>query len=127
MNSKVRYLPLAEEPFVQGEAIQMLQEALGAETSRDVVELAVFEVSDRLCRLELAFYEGDLIEMRKIAQGLVGISSQIGLQSFSNTARNLADEIERSNFVNVAAITGRLLRLGERSLFCAVELADYPG
>lgn len=127
MTSKVFSLPLKEAPTVQGDAIQVLQQSLGKESSRDVVERAVYEISDRLCRLELALYQGELETVAKLAAGLVGMSTQIGLPVFAEVARCLALAIQERNLVDAAALSGRLLRLGESSLFCVVEMAGRSG
>jgi len=127
MTNNVIPLALSEAPLVHCDAITILQASLGAETSRDVVERAVFEISDRLCRLELALHAGETKTVGKIAGSLICMSTQIGLLVFAEVARGLAEAVYSENTVTAAALAERLLRLGEASLFCAVELADQSG
>ncbi len=127
MKNNIVPLNLDEDPLVHQDAIRVLQESLGVESSRDVVERAVFEISDRLCRLELAYYEGKLDEVGKLAGSLVSMSTQIGLLVFASVANGLSVSIRNDNRVAASALAARLLRLGESSLFCAVELSDRSG
>lgn len=112
---------------MHSDAIETLRASLGVESSRDVVERAVFEISDRLCRLELALHTQEMEKVGKISASLVCISTQIGLLVFAEVARALAETACRGSPTTAAALAGRLLRLGEASLFCAVELADCSG
>ncbi len=127
MQNNVISLALNEAPLVRCDAIRVLQDSLGVETSRDVVERAVFEISDRLCRLELALFDSNHKEVEKLSSSLVGMSTQIGLVVFADVAAGLALSIRAEDFIASAALATRLLRLGETSLFCAVELADLSG
>jgi hypothetical protein len=124
--SNVQYLNIDEQPVVEKTAIVGLQSALGLESSRDVVERAAFEVSDRLSRLEFALMNGDLEKTSKIASGLGAISQQIGLCQFAAIADDLVGAIHDKDFVAIAAISNRLLRQGERALYDAINLQDEP-
>ena len=127
MKDRIIGLPLNEAPTVHCDAIKILQASLGREPGRDVVERAVYEISDRLCRLELAYHSDDMETVGKISASLVCISTQIGLLVFADVALGLAAAIGAREQVTAAALAARLLRLGESTLFCAVELADRSG
>jgi len=127
MTNNVIPLPVSEAPLVHTDAIDTLQASLGVEPGRDVVERAVFAISDRLCRLELALHDDDMETVAKTAAGLVCMSTQIGLLVFAEVASGLAHVIGKQDKVAAAALAWRLLRVGEASLFCAVELADRSG
>jgi len=127
MTTNVIPLGFSEAPLVHCDAIETLQASLGQEPGRDVVERAVFEISDRLCKLELAFHAGDMEVVGRVSASLVCMSTQIGLLVFADVARGLAIAIGENQPVTAAALAWRLLRLGETSLFCAVELADRSG
>ncbi len=127
MTDNIITLPVKEAPLVQTDAIATLQASLGVESGRDVVERAVFEISDRLCRLELALHDEDWKTVGKTAAGLVCMSTQIGLLVFAEVASALANTIANQDDVAATALAWRLLRVGEASLFCAVEQADRSG
>ena len=127
MTDNVVLLTLKEAPLVQQDAITILQESLGVESGREVIERAVFEISDRLCRLELALCDSELEVVDKLSASMVAMSSQIGLVVFAQVAQGLSHVIQENDYVAAAALSGRLLRLGESSLFCAVELANLSG
>ena len=122
--NNVQFLNINEPSVVEPTAIVSLQNALGVESSRDVVERAAFEVSDRLSRLEYTLMSGDLQGTAKIAAGLVSISQQIGLSRFAKVADDLVGAIKNNDFVAVAAISNRLLRQGEAALFDAINFPD---
>ena len=126
MINNVRTLRIQEPPTIKVDTINGLKHALGLQPSREVVERAAYEVSERLNRLEMALFEGDLTHTAKLASGLIGISRQIGLKNFANVAGHLVNAIENNDFVAIAAISRRLLRLGEAALFQAVGAAEDP-
>jgi len=55
----VRILNISEPSSVQINTIINLQSSLGVESSRDIVERAALEVSDRLARLDISLREGE--------------------------------------------------------------------
>lgn len=122
----VQYLKINEPSVVEATAIVSLQTALGHESSRDVVERAAFEVSDRLSRMEYALMSGDLTSTSKIASGLVSMSQQIGLSKVAQVANDLVSAIKHDDFVAVAAISNRLLRQGENALYEAINFPEDP-
>jgi len=125
----VQYLTINEPSVVEINAIASIQNSLGPDSGRDVVERAAFEVSDRLSRMEYALMNGDLDKTSKIASGLVSISQQIGLTKFAEVASDLISAVDSNDFVAIAAISNRLLRQGERALYDTINLPDdepYP-
>lgn len=124
VRTNVQFLNISEPSVVEATAIVNLQSSLGIESSRDVVERAAFEVSDRLSRLEYALMKGDLQGTAKIAAGLVSISQQIGLSRFAQVADDLVGAIKGNDYVAVAAVSNRLLRQGETALFDAINFPE---
>lgn len=127
MTKNIAPLAYKDVPRIQFEAMVLLQENLGPQTSRDVIERAVFEVSDRLCKLELALYDRDFDQVQTLAVGLIAISAQIGLAEFSDVASDLVFCIDCQEMTATHAVAARLLRLGESSMFQAVQFAEMTG
>ncbi len=122
----VRILNISEPSSVQINTIINLQSSLGVESSRDIVERAALEVSDRLARLDISLREGDLQTTSKIASSLVSISQQIGLEKFAGVAKDLVDAVGNNDYVAIAAISNRLKRQGETALYDAINFQDDP-
>lgn len=118
---KISTLRLREKPVLETTALNTLKTTLGQGQSRDIVERAACEVSDRLSRLDSALSNGDLARAAKIAGGLIGISEQIGLRSFAVVARDLVGAIHANDYVAIAAISRRLIRQGDANLFHAID------
>ncbi len=127
MTARIAPLAYRDMPNIQYEAMLILRENLGSEASRDVIERAVFEVSDRLCKLELALYDRDFDTVQTLAVGLIAISCQIGLVEFADVASDLVFCIDCKEMTATHAVAARLLRLGESSIFQAVQFADIAG
>lgn len=115
------------DPVVQTDALQSLQASLGTAQSRDVIERAAYELSDRLWLLEKAMHEKEWDEARRISSGLVAVSMQIGLTEFSSVAMDLAACIQQGDATAIHAVASRLIRVGEQSLFMAVEFTEITG
>lgn len=127
MNSIVVPLRYTDAPAVQTEALYSLQASLGPDESRDVIERAVFELSDRLWLLQKALHDGEMDEVQRIARSLVAVSAQMGLTEFSLVASDLASCIKRSDNVSIGAVAARVMRVGESSLFMAVQFPQNTG
>lgn len=120
-------LPLREAPAISVDVLDTLRRSLGHDSSKQVVERAVFEISDRLVTLEQSLYAGDLEKAAKLSSGLSKLSSQIGLNVFADAADGLAQSIQNQDAVAAAALAGRLLRLGQSSLYHLVEVVGQSG
>jgi hypothetical protein len=115
------------EPRIQYEAMELLLQNLGPKVSRDVIERAVCEIDGRLGTLQEALFEGELGPVRTIALRLTAISRQIGLVGFSDVATDLVRCIDRCDITATYAVAERLIRLGESSMFQAVQFAGMSG
>jgi len=127
MRNLVVPLRHTDVPALQTDALYSLQAALGEDQSRDVIERAAYELSDRLWMLEKAMHDTDLDEVKRIAKGLIAISAQIGLTEFSLVASDLTDCIDRGDQVAIASVGARLVRVGEKSLYMAVSFPEVTG
>jgi hypothetical protein len=127
MDSTIVSLRHTEAPAVQTEALYSLQASLGPDESRDVIERAVFELSDRLWLMQKALHDNEMDEVQRIARSLVAISAQMGLTEFSLVASDLATCIARSDIASINAVAARLIRVGESSLFVAVQFPQNMG
>ncbi len=127
MDSMVIALKHADVAVVQTEAMESLCTSVGEEESRDIIERAAVELSDRLWLLEKALHDHEMDEVKRISRSLVAISAQIGLSEFSQVADDLVNCIARNDAVAVAAVAARLVRVGERSLFVAVQFPEITG
>ena len=126
MRQNIRSLRLSEQAFVQREAIDILKTSLGAGPSRDVIERAAFEVSDRLVTLEEALLAGDLDAVAQMAARLSSIADNIGMAQFAMVARDLQACVAAQDYNAIAAVSRRLQRVGEASVFTVVDMADAP-
>lgn len=127
MNTRIVPLRHVEAPAMQTDALLSLQASLGVDESRDVIERAVFELSDRLWLLEQALHETQMPEVDRLSRSLIAISAQIGLSEFSLVASDLSNCIQRGDKIAIGAVAARLVRVGERSLFLAVQFPEITG
>ncbi len=84
----------------------------------------VFHLTDRLGMLRVALGEGRDADAQAIAARLAGLSEQVGLADFARVARDLDACLARGDRIATGAVSARLLRLGEESLFSVILYAD---
>jgi len=119
--------PAIEAPL-DIEALNSLRATVGENAFDEVFEDAVFEVTERLARLEALAADGDIVGVGRLAHDLIAVASQIGLVGVSDVATRLSICCEEGNFTAMRAVSGRLLRVGEDSLVRAAELSvDISG
>jgi hypothetical protein len=112
-----------EAPQLNYTEIQTLFSELGTKQGLQVFERVLYEISDRLCQLELAIFEGDMQIAKRISNSLRTLCPQIGLDCLACIATEIIDVISRENFGVVPAIGHRMICLGEACLF---QLAELP-
>ena len=127
MTAEIETLTWRPRPRIRFEALELLHQTLGYKAGNEVIERVVYEVSERMCKLQQALYDGDLDRVAAIAARLDAISRQIGLLDFADVARDLQGCIARSDVTASFAVATRLIRLGESSMFQAVQFADMTG
>ena len=116
----IAQLRLTETVQIHPDSVKTLQKQLGFEGSQELIERAVFEISERLVVMERALDVWDFDRVRKIASGLVRISEQIGLALFSRIAADVVLCVDRKDSVAAVAVTRRLLRVSDASLYAAI-------
>jgi hypothetical protein len=112
-----------EMPKLNYPEIEILLGALGKEQGLRVFERVMFEISDKLCQLEMAIYEEDLKTAERCARSLRTLSPQVGLQDLAHIANDMIEAILQNNSNALPAICHRMVCLGEASLF---QLAELP-
>lgn len=112
-----------ETPKLNYREIEILLSELGIGQGLRVFERVLFEISDKLCQLELAVHDGDLQAAKRTANSLKLLSPQVGLDSLTEIAWQLIDALEHNNLEILPAICHRMICLGEASLF---QLAELP-
>jgi hypothetical protein len=112
-----------EVPKLNFSEIEILLCAMGVEQGVRVFERVMFEISDKLCQLELAVHEGDLQTAKRCAKTLRTLSPQIGLESLAYVACDIIGAIDCNNPTVLPVICNRMVCLGEASLF---QLSELP-
>jgi hypothetical protein len=105
-------------------AIALLRRSLGDQRTREIVEEAVFHLSDRLGLLREALDAGDAAAARALAERIAALATQVGLASFARVARDLAGCLGRGDAAATAAVAARLARQAEESLYGVIHYAD---
>jgi hypothetical protein len=124
MGAELYQFAAHEEPELDTSRIMVLRQSLGDQRCREVVEEVVFHLTDRLGMLRITLDEENVAEAQVIATRLASLSEQVGLADFSRVARDLATCLADKDPAATAAVSARLLRLGEDSLFSVILYAD---
>lgn len=119
---QVYKLAAVETALVDMESVRVLRQSLGEGKCAEVLEESVFQIADRLSRLEKSLHDEDLPEIYRHCLGLVGTAEQIGMVGVSYVARDLMNCIKIGNKTAINAVAARLIRIGEDSLFSAPDL-----
>lgn len=120
--AEVRRLTHQVEVLLDRAVLRELRDALGAQPFEEVFEDALFEVTERLARIERFVEQGALTQACHVARGLSALSLQTGLAGAAKVADNLVRCCEAGDRVAAAAVARRLLRVGEDSLVKAAEM-----
>ena len=124
MGAELYQFAAHEDPELDTSRIIVLRQSLGDQRCREVVEEVVFHLTDRLGMLRVALAEGNEAEAQVIATRLASLSEQVGLADFARVARDLGACLAAGDRIASGAVSARLLRLGEDSLFSVILYAD---
>lgn len=104
-------------------AMKELRETVGQTVFDELIEDAIFEVTERIARIEQLSRTVDLAAMASVAHDLVAVAGQVGMSGVSEIAAGLERCCLDGAEVSAQAIAQRLVRVGEASLVAAAEMS----
>lgn len=122
MQDRVIRITAQESALVDTTAVIGLQQSLGTLRCQEMVEDAIYQITTRLAKLERAVRADDFETAADAARALIGLTARIGLQRMSVVASDLSEVLAVRDEMAIGAVTARLVRLGEDSLFTLVRL-----
>ncbi|MEO0664400.1 MAG: hypothetical protein AAFR53_02755 [Pseudomonadota bacterium] len=105
-----------EGVVIDATAFRMLRNQLGEAGANTVVSRAMEEIASRLSLIERSYYEDDRDALWRAAESLSSSAEQVGAVSLTAASEAIAECARVPDPVALAAVVGRLLRLGDRSL-----------
>ena len=124
MSAQVMFMEAGEGSVqLDRAAMKELRDTVGQAVFGELIEDAIFEVTERIARIEQLITSGDLIAMAPIAHDLVAVAGQVGMSGVSEIAASLERCCLDEATVSAQAIAHRLARVGEASLVAAAEMS----
>lgn len=114
--ASVATLTFEEPTRLDRNALESLYRQLGPSGAENVVCRAMEEIAVRLSDIAPLYRAGRTDELARLARSLVGIASQIGLQSLARVAEDVSCCAARQDRTGLAATLCRLERVGDHSL-----------
>ena len=124
MSAQVMFMEAGEGSVqLDRAAMKELRDTVWQAVFDELIEDAIFEVTERIARIEQLITSGDLIAMAPIAHDLVAVAGQVGMSGVSEIAASLERCCLDEATVSAQAIAHRLARVGEASLVAAAEMS----
>lgn len=121
-------LEMSERVTLDREPIEKMCEALGAERAERLVGGAMEEMAVWLTRahplLRSALASGEAGELGRLAQRIAPVAEQLGMPQLSRIATEVRALSLGRDMAALAAVTGRMVRVGEASLVAIWDLQD---
>ena len=102
--------------------VQGFRDALGEEPLGFWAEDAVEEMVVCLASVESAWAAGEFRRLSIGVHKVIGLAERTGLADVASVARVLADLLKEDDATAIAAVTARLVRVGETSLATLLEI-----
>ncbi|PCH93408.1 MAG: hypothetical protein COB84_09475 [Rhodobacteraceae bacterium] len=115
--------PIQEMPKINVKELEVLFAEMGSSNALRVFERVLFEISDKLCMLELYLHDGDYDQAIGAAKSLKNLCPQIGLDCLARVCASFVQEFEADNIRALPVLCNRMICLGEASLF---QLSNLP-
>ena len=124
MSTRVMMMELNETGArLDRDVMKDLRDTVGQAVFDELIEDAIFEVTERIARIEQLSHSADLAAMAPIAHDLVAVAGQVGMCGVSEIAAGLERCCLDRAEVSALAIAQRLVRVGEASLVAAAEMS----
>lgn len=114
----------SETSAIDTDPIQTLKRELGEKRCRAVVDGMIFEITDLLCKIERLVSRSEFDEVEDALDQVTQISGDLGLVCLTDVASDLRECVSRGDQVATMAVSARLIRLGEDSLFSLIEFTN---
>ena len=122
MSDNMVQITARNSALVDTTAVMGLERSLGTIRCREYVEETIFQITERLAKLEGALAREELETARNHTVSLIGLSARIGLIRMGMVASDLIEVLGQNDLTAANAVGSRLVRLGEESLFSLVRL-----
>ena len=122
MQDQVIRITAQDTALVDTSAVNGLQQSLGTLRCQEMVEDTIYQITERLSKLERAVREDEYEAAGVAVDVLVELTAKIGLGRMSVVASDLSHLLTNRETVAISAVTARLVRLGEDSLFTLVRM-----
>ena len=107
--------------------IVQLADQIGVDGANHAASASVEEIVERLCSAEAAWQTGEFARLAEASRALVGIASDVGMETLSKVARDVATIADRDDQVALAALVARQSRVGEASLAAIWNFWKFAG
>jgi len=118
---QVFHLTVAESGYVDFEMVGALRASTGAQRYSEIVEDVVFSLTEKITALMNDTRARDFAKAERQAAKIGVITRQIGLKGVAGVAAAAQDCASRSDYTALSAVSVRLARMAERSLFSIIE------
>ena len=118
---QVFHLTVAESGYVDFEIVGALKASTGAQRYSEIVEDVVFSLTEKITALMANAREREFATAERQAAKIGVIARQIGLKGVSSVAAAAQDCASQHDYTALSAVSVRLARMAERSLFSIIE------
>jgi hypothetical protein len=105
-----------EVVHLEMDQIVQLADQIGLEGADHAANASVEEIIERLCAAEAAWQTGEFARLADASWALIGIASEMGMETLAHVARNVVAMSSGRDPVALAALVARQSRVGEASL-----------
>jgi HPt (histidine-containing phosphotransfer) domain-containing protein len=124
MVAQVATLTYDEPVRLNRDNLDTLHRQLGASGAENVICRAMEELAVRLSDMAPLYRSERTGDLARLAHSLIGIASQIGLQTLARVAGDVSHCATVNDRIALAATLCRLERIGDRSLTAVWDLQD---
>jgi hypothetical protein len=115
-----------EEASFNQDALQQMRQSLGTTRCQEILEEAVFGLTDDLGALEAAVAKEQYDQIADLSLKIYDAAKLLGMLPLVEVAGNLRECAFAEDRVSVFAVSGRLVRISEELLFQIIQFADQP-
>ena len=123
----VSMLEVRERVVLDRAPIEEMCQALGVEQAERLVGGAMEDLAAWISRADPIWRRGAHDDLARLAQGIAPVALRLGMPLLAGVAVVVQDLVVRGDQVALAAVTMRMVRVGESSLVAVWELQDVSG
>ena len=120
----VQGLHITETGYVDFSVVKALKKSVGTKRYHEIAENVMLSLSDKISKFSRFVVNNEPDAINRLGQEISAIAGQIGLKGVVDVTNAAVNASARADWTALSALSARLVRITEGSLFLIVQIDE---